>query len=61
MSLLGSEPITSLTEPRVKKMDTQFREAITVRERMVITLTFLANGDSYTSLQFLFRVFKTKL
>jgi hypothetical protein len=31
MSLSDFEHITSLIEPRVKKMDTQFREAITVR------------------------------
>jgi hypothetical protein len=45
MSSSDFEHITSLIELRVKKMDTQFREAITVRERLVITLRFLATGD----------------
>lgn len=53
------ELIKSLIEPSVMKMNTQFREAISVTERLAITLRFLATGDSYTSLQYLFRVSKT--
>lgn len=53
--------LCSLIEPRVKKVDTVFREAFTVRERLAITLRFLAAGDSYSSLQYLFRVSKQSI
>jgi hypothetical protein len=41
------EHLKSLIEAQVKKMDTQFREAISVTERLAINLRFLATGDSY--------------
>jgi len=61
LTTIEFEHLKSLIEAQVKKMDTQFREAISVTERLAITLRFLTTGDSYTSLQYLFRVSKQSI
>ena len=45
-----------LISPRITHQQTYLREAITAEERLVITLRFLATGESFRSLQYLFRV-----
>lgn len=41
--------------PLIQKQDTNMRPSIPVDQRLAITLRFLATGDSYRSLGFLFK------
>ncbi|XP_026819516.1 uncharacterized protein LOC113558221 [Rhopalosiphum maidis] len=43
-------------ETRIQKQDTFFREVIPAKTKLEITLRFLATGESYSSLQYFFRV-----
>ncbi|CAK1599439.1 unnamed protein product [Parnassius mnemosyne] len=53
--------LCSLLENKIRKNDTNYRDDITVKERLLLTLRFLASGDSYVSLQYLFRVSKQSI
>ena len=48
------EHLLSLVGPLIKKNDTNFRKAIPVAERLMLTLRFFASGDSQRSMSFLF-------
>ncbi|KAK5645349.1 hypothetical protein RI129_006649 [Pyrocoelia pectoralis] len=48
--------LLSLVKNDIEKEDTKFRSAISARDRLIITLRFLATGESYKSLSFSFRV-----
>lgn len=53
--------LLNLVAPRITKKDTSFRKAISAGERLAITLRYLATGDSYASLMFLFRMSKASI
>ena len=52
------EHLLTLVGPLIQKKDTNFRKAIPASERLMLTLRFLASGDSQRSLTYLFRLGK---
>lgn len=58
MSQEDFQYLISLIGLKIGKKDTNYRDSIPVELRLAITLRFLATGDSYNSLMYLFRVSK---
>lgn len=56
MSTVDFEYLLQKVSPIISKKDTQFRPAIPAKIRLAVTLRFLASGDSYESLHFLFKI-----
>lgn len=48
--------ILHLVTPLIRKSNTVMRESISPLNRLALTLRFLATGESFQSLQFLFRI-----
>ena len=48
--------LLTLVQPDITRQDTPMRDSITAAQRLVITLRFLATGETFKSLQYLFRV-----
>lgn len=61
MSSADFEYLINLMGHRINKKDTNYRQAIPVKERLAITLRFLATGDSYHSLMYVFKVSKQSI
>ena len=56
ISLEDFEYLLNKIGPHIAKSDTNMRKCIPVQERFAIALRFLASGDSYKSLAYLFKV-----
>lgn len=50
--------LLKMIEPDIVKQNTKFREAVPPNIKLLITLRYLATGDSFSSLMYLFRVSK---
>ena len=53
--------MSSLVGPLIQKMDTNLRKAVPAAERLMLTMRFLASGDSQVSLSYLFRMEKNRV
>lgn len=58
MSTQDFEWLLNSIGPEISKQNTNYRDAIPGKERLAVTLRFLATGDSYTSLAYLFNISK---
>nr|CAI5843684.1 unnamed protein product [Callosobruchus analis] len=56
MSRTDFENLLELVTPHIQRQDTNYHDSISPRMRLAITLRFLATGDSYKSLMYLFQV-----
>lgn len=52
------EKLIVMIGPKIAKKHTNYREPVCVKTRLLVTLRFLATGDSYVSLMYLFRISK---
>lgn len=48
--------LLSLVSPRITKQETVMRKSIPAANRLILTLRYLATGDNFRLLQFLFRI-----
>lgn len=55
------DQLLSLVAPLISKEDTVMRKSISPADRLVLTLRFLATGDSFSTLQYTFRIPQTTI
>ena len=58
MSKTNFYTLLGTVEPMITRQNTRFRESVPAEMKLAITLRYLATGDSFTSLMYLFRVSK---
>lgn len=56
MTSADFENLLNLVKPHIEKADTVMRASIPASTRLTLTLRYLATGDSFMSLQYLFRI-----
>jgi len=56
MSSEDFEFILTKIGSKINKQDTNMRKAIPIQERLAVTLRFLTTGDSFVSLEYLFKI-----
>ncbi|KAJ8913272.1 hypothetical protein NQ315_012890 [Exocentrus adspersus] len=56
LSKANFEKLLLLVTPKIEKKNTTFRNAISSRDKLFVTLRFLATGESYRSLMYSFRI-----
>ncbi|XP_030208666.1 protein ANTAGONIST OF LIKE HETEROCHROMATIN PROTEIN 1-like isoform X2 [Gadus morhua] len=56
MSVEDFQLLLGKVEPLIRKTDTKMRRAISARQRLSVTLRFLATGESFRSLSFQYRI-----
>ncbi|XP_014246904.1 protein ANTAGONIST OF LIKE HETEROCHROMATIN PROTEIN 1-like [Cimex lectularius] len=61
MSPSDFDQLLTMIASKISRQDTTMRPAISPQDRLALTLRFLATGDSYTSLQYTFRVSKQSI
>jgi hypothetical protein len=58
MNINDFEMLLQLIGPKIAKSDSHFRKAIPEKERLLVTLRYLATDDSFHSLAYLFKFSK---
>ncbi|XP_050501502.1 uncharacterized protein LOC114342461 [Diabrotica virgifera virgifera] len=56
MSSSDFEELMTLIGGKIAKLNTNFRDSISIKDRLAVTLRFLASGDSYQSLMYLCKI-----
>lgn len=56
MSATDFEYLLKKIGPMIQKQNTNMRKSFPIQERLAVTLRFLATGDSFTSLSYLFKM-----
>ncbi|KAJ8936202.1 hypothetical protein NQ318_007356 [Aromia moschata] len=54
MSKRTFQTLVEIIKPEISKRDTNYRKAVSAEERLLITLRYLATGDSYRALTYYF-------